>query len=123
MATKKKLSIADLQTKPKRLQLKHPEIDLVDSWVDIIPTQQSLEYMLTVMKIRNMDVDNLSPLEQFELQADLVVSVIQDWSEDSFGFAFEKAAAKTFFMSPTNTWIRSQIEEALKEESDFFTNA
>lgn len=124
MATKnKKLSIADLQSKPKRVTITHPSLELVDTWVDIIPAQQSLDYMLTVMKVRNLNIEDLDPREQFRLQAELVVAVIKDWSEESFGFKFETEKAINFFMEPANLWIREQIETASKEDTDFFTNA
>lgn len=123
--TKKKVSIADLQSKPKRLTLVHPDetLDVGDAWVELVSSHSSLEYMLIVMKLSKMDLATLEPIQELELQADLVVSVMRDWDEESFGVAFSKEAAKHFLMQPDNLWIRQQIEGAVKEDSGFFTKA
>lgn len=122
---KKKFSIADLQSKPKRLTLVHPDesIDVGDAWVELISAHASLEYMLTVMRLSKMDLTTLAPIDEFAIQAELVVSVMTGWDEESFGIEFSKEAAKTFLMQPDNIWIRTQIEAAVKEDSGFFTKA
>lgn len=122
---KKKFSIADLQSKPKRLTLVHPDetIDVGDAWVELVSPHASLEYMLTLMRLSKMDLTNLTPIEEFTIQTDLVVSVLSGWDEESFGLEFSKDTAKTFLLQPDNVWIRSQIESTIKEDSGFFTKA
>lgn len=120
---KKRVSIADLQSKPKRLTLVHPDesIDVGDAWVELIPPQASLDYMSIVVKLQNMDVDNMSFKESLSLQADMILSVVNGWNEEEFGGEYSPEGFKAILMNPENMWIGDLIRETIAADSDFFT--
>lgn len=119
---KRKVSIADLQTKPKRLILVHPDetIDLDGAWIDIVPPHSSVDYIMTAMFISERRADEMELHQQIELTAKMVVSVIDTWDEDSFGMEFNTNDAISFFSKPDNFWIRNLIQAAIADDSDFF---
>lgn len=122
---KKKLTIAQLQPTPKRLKLVHPDetIDVGDAWIDLRHPETSTDYMLNILKISALNVEEMNYVEQLNVQLDLVAPLIVGWNEDSFGVPYNADTAKELLSQPVNFWIREAIQKTIQAESDFFTKA
>lgn len=120
---KKKISIADLQLKPKRFVLVHPneEYDIGDAWVEIKHPETSLEYMLVLLKFHNVDVKDITLAEQAQVQIEMLSVLINDWNSEAFGIEFSREAVFELLSNPSNHWIKEQIQEKINAESSFFT--
>lgn len=119
---KKKVSIADLQVKPKRLTLVHPDesIDVGDAWVELAHPETSLEYMLVVLQYHNKDLKEVSLTDQMTLQINMIAALIKDWNEEAFGIEYSKEAVVMLLSNPINFWMKDQIQSVVNSESNFF---
>lgn len=118
-----KMTLNDLRPTTKKIELIHPTQGNTGIYVELVGQDSKAfrERSKALMKQRlaegkdaKIDVDQLE-----KDNADLAATCVVGWDEEVFG-PFSKEKAREIMGDPELTWIREQVEEAVKERTNFF---
>lgn len=136
IAPKKKLTLMDVQPTAARFTFTHPTIDDLSFWVELNSREHSLEYTMKVIEYANKVNSERDRLiaegsemtrEMFEehqsYSAELMAILIKDWDEENIGVAFSRDVAKELLSTPSNYWLRHELEDKLNDATNFFKTA
>lgn len=120
----KKLTIADLQPKPTRVTITHPQHEELVAWVEISNREDSFDNQMLIAAAGIHDENaNLSIEDWIRLNAKSLSILISNWDEETFGIPFSQEAAETLFLQPYNGWISDALTKHLNERSQAFQKA
>lgn len=128
-APKARKTLLSIQPHSHKIDLVHPTDSEIYFWVKIKSREANMDYLLRLFELNpTTDEDgnvsiNMSSADQYKLMAELTSTAIEAWDEDGVGMAFSLDNAKEFLMNPVNAWVKTEIENALNEQSNFFTKA
>lgn len=135
-APKTRLTLLDLQPVSHRVTIQHPTIEELVFWVDLNSREHSIEYALkayeyatkTQAETEQLQKDGaeMTP-EMFqtiqERAAELVAICIKDWDSDAIGAPYSRDLAVSLLSSTGNLWMRTALENAIADNSNFFKKA
>lgn len=127
--TPKKKTLVGSLPHSHKIELTSPTDEDIKFWIKIKTREASMEYMFKLFELNptanedgNIEV-SLSPVEQYRVTAELAALAIESWDEENIGLPFTYDNAVELLVNPVNNWIKTEIEKALDERSNFFTVA
>ena len=125
-----KLTLQDLKAKPISLELKHPvNGEPLGVTVEIVGknSRQFRDKFFNLVGDAQLEGENkkttAEKMKVAEQQGiELIATCIVGWTdEEFFGGAYSAEKALEIVSSPELSWVRQQVDDALGEESRFFT--